>query len=90
MAKPFNFVSLTKDGQFGTLLRPLCHFWEPLQNESMNDPFFRMKLVTVFYQRNASTPPGLVDKLTRQPVAWEAVQLLNITALDMLEIVLLI
>lgn len=81
MAKPFNFVSLTKDSQFRTLLRPLCHFWEPLQNESMNDPFFRMKLVTVFYQRNASTPPGLVDKLTQQPVAWEAAQLLNILLL---------
>lgn len=44
MAKPFNFVSLTKDSQFGTLLRPLCHFWETLQNESMNDPFFQNEI----------------------------------------------
>ena len=66
--KAIQFYQLDKNQSILNTIKTFMSLLGTLQNESMNDPFFRINLVTVLYQRNASTSPGLVDKLPLQPV----------------------
>ena len=66
--KVIQFYQLDKGQSILNIIKTFVTSGKPCKMKALNVLVFRTNIVTVLYQRNASTSPSLVDTLPLQPV----------------------